>query len=68
MAKPKKAIEEKDLDTADMAQEPESEMVQEYVPVMAEENGKVAYIKNGVTRLRYPSEEKELFAQGWARK
>ena len=43
-----------------------SEKIEEVVASASD--GRVAYIKNGVTRLHYPADEKELFDQGWKRK
>jgi hypothetical protein len=31
-------------------------------------DARIAYIKNGVTRLRYPADEADLLAAGWERK
>jgi len=35
---------------------------------IADENVKRAYVKNGVTIMRLPAEEKDLLGQGWKRK
>jgi len=57
MGRPRKVIEgEAEIEEA------EDEVIQ---PVG---DGRVAYIKNGVTILRRPEAEKELLADGWKRK
>jgi hypothetical protein len=53
MGRPRKIIEgQEEVETEDIA----------------EGDGLIAYIKNGVTRLRYPADEAALIDQGWARK
>lgn len=58
MGRPRKVIED--------GAEIETEIISE--SIAEDPNEKRAYVKNGVTRLRSPSEEKSLLSDGWERK
>jgi hypothetical protein len=63
MGRPRKIIDGQEEIQAEGQEEAEN-----VAPPVVDPNARVAYVKNGVTRLRYPADEKELFDQGWARK
>lgn len=56
MGRPKKTIEGETVETEEAA------------VIETNPNKKAPYIKNGVTILRYPADEKALVADGWMRK
>jgi hypothetical protein len=73
MGRHKKVIEnglEIETDDIEVDGEKLAEVVNETfsLPAISESNGLRAYIKNGVTRVRKVSEEKDLIADGWKRK